>query len=100
MISAGDIEIRPMKVSDYPLMAKWLSDPRVYKYIYGKPKDIGYVKKNYGPRIRKEEKINSNIIEYQNKPIGYIQYFDIKPFEADYEMENTKNIWAIDLWIG
>lgn len=100
MISTGDISIRPMKASDFDLVAKWLSDPRVFEFIHGKPKDLTWVKKKYGPRIAKKEKINSNIIEYKNKPVGYIQYFDIKPYEKDYEMENANDIWAIDLWIG
>lgn len=89
-----------MKASDFGLMAKWLSDPKVYEFIHGKPKNLAWVNKKYAPRIAKKEKINSCIIEYQNHPIGYIQYFDIKPYEADYEMENTNDIWAIDLWIG
>lgn len=102
MIKSGDIAIRPMLDvdSDYHLMAKWLSDPRVYKFIHGKPKDLVWVKNKYGSRIRKEEKINACIIEFKNQPIGYIQYFNIKPYEKDYEMENTQDIWAVDMWIG
>lgn len=100
MISSGDISIRLLRSADLDLMAKWLSDPKVYEFVHGKPKDLTWVKKKYGPRIVKKEKINSSIIEYKSTPVGYIQYFDIKPYEADYEMKNTKDIWAIDLWIG
>lgn len=102
MISSGDITIRPMKdeESDYQLMAKWLSDPLVYEFIYGKPKDLDWVKKKYGSRILKKEKINAGLIEFKNQSIGYIQYFNIKPYEKDYELQNTQNIWAIDMWIG
>ncbi len=102
MIKSDDITICPMQdeESDYQLMAKWLSDPRVYEFIHGKPKDLIWAKNKYGPRIRKEEPVNACIIEFKNQPIGYIQYFNIKPYEKDYEMKNTKDIWAIDLWIG
>lgn len=102
IITSGDIKIRPMKDEDvdYQLMAKWLSDPRIYEFIHGKPKDIEWVKNKYGPRIRKEKLVNSCFIELKNQPIGYIQYFNIKPYEKDYELKNTKDVWAIDLWIG
>ncbi len=102
MISPGDITIRPMKDNgaDYKLMAKWLSDPKVLEFIYGKPKTLSWVKKKYGSRILKKEKMNACFIEFKNQHVGYIQYFDIKPWEKDYEVKNTKNVWAIDLWIG
>lgn len=102
MITSGEINIRPMldTAEDYQLMTKWLSDPRIYKFIYGKSKNLKWVKNKYGPRSRKEEPVNSCFIEFKNQPIGYIQYFNIKPHEKDYEMENTQNVWAIDMWIG
>lgn len=102
MIKSGDIAIRPMldTAEDYQLMTKWLSDPRIYKFIHGKPKDLAWVKKKYGPRIREKERVNSCFIEFKNLPIGYIQYFNIKPYEKDYEMKNTQDVWAIDMWIG
>ncbi|MDO8260419.1 MAG: GNAT family N-acetyltransferase, partial [Candidatus Magasanikbacteria bacterium] len=89
------MKIRPMldNDSDYQLMAKWLSNPRVYEFVHGKPKNLQWVKNKYSPRIQKKEKINACFIEFQNRPIGYIQYFNIKPFEKDYELENTRNVW-------
>lgn len=58
MIKSGDIAIRPMKDEevDYQFMVKWLSDPRVYEFIHGKPKDLKWVKNKYGPRAKKEKK--------------------------------------------
>ncbi len=102
ILGSGDIKIRLMEDTevDYGLMAKWLSDPRVYEFVHGKPKDINHVKKHYGPRILKKENIYSCFIEYKNKPIGYIQYFNIKKYEKKYELTNTKDVWAIDMWIG
>lgn len=102
MITSGDVNIRPMldTDSDYQLMTKWFSDPRVYEFVYGKPKNLKWVKKKYSPRIKKEENVNACFIEFKNQPIGYIQYFNIKKYEKDYEMENTQDVWAIDMWIG
>lgn len=102
ILSEADIKIRLMDdtEADYQLMTKWLADPRVYEFIHGKPKDVIWVKQKYGPRISQEEKVNACFIKFKNKLIGYIQYFDIKPYEKNYEMENTKNIWAVDMWIG
>lgn len=102
LIKGGNITIRQMQdnQADYNLMAKWLSDPRVYEFVHGKPKNLEWVKNKYSPRIQKKENINACFIEFKNQPIGYIQYFNIKPYEKNYEMKNTKDIWAIDLWIG
>lgn len=99
---SGDILIRLMEDTDvdYQLMTKWLSDPRVYEFVHGKSKNINHVHKHYRPRILKNESIYSCFIEYKSLPVGYIQYFDIKKYEKEYELTNTKDIWAIDIWIG
>lgn len=102
LIKDVDITIRPMQdeLFDYKLMTKWLSDPKVYEFVHGKPKDLEWVKNKYSPRIQKKENINACFIEFKKQPIGYVQYFDIKKYEKDYVMQNTKDVWAIDIWIG
>lgn len=101
MITSGNINIRPMQDNeiDYQLMAKWLSTPKVYEFIHGRPKNLEWVKQKYGPRVRKEENVNSCLIEYVSKPIGYMQYFPVTKKE-DYELKSEKDVWAIDMWIG
>ena len=101
MITSGDIKIRPMidTDSDYQLMAKWLSDPKVYKFVYGRPKNLEWVKKKYGPRIKKVENVNACFIEYKNQPIGYMQYSPVAKAK-DYGLKSNNNIWSIDIWIG
>lgn len=84
---------------DYQLMVKWLSDPKVYFWVHGSPYNYEQVKEKYGPRIRKEENVNSCFIEFDNKPIGYVQYFPVAKAK-DYELKSAKDVWGIDLWIG
>ena len=94
--------------SDFHLLHNWLSNKFVYEY-YGDSgeKDFLFVKEKYLRKINSENEYPC-IIEYDNKAIGYIQFFEVDRAEYDlsvdqYEKLNIKNddkVFAIDLFIG
>lgn len=104
----GDICVRKMEdnIMDYSLMAKWLSTVDVLDYYGGRsnPFDLERVVKKYGPRTKGEEAVVPCIIEYNQKSIGYIQYYRIEPDGYDVgdaiNMGNYELPYGIDLFIG
>lgn len=98
-----------------PLLLKWLSSPHVQKW-WDKDVDwsIELIHKRYDNYIQgykilniKEQEIkapmHAYIIEYNETPIGYIQYYDKRDFpsEQGYGVSNfPNNCAAIDLYIG
>jgi aminoglycoside 6'-N-acetyltransferase len=86
---------------DALLLAKWLSDPRVLAYYEGRdrPHDLEMVKKHFYERSKD---ITQCIIEYEDRAIGYIQYYLITD-EERIEYGNGEfqgNIYGMDQFIG
>lgn len=98
----GDLSIRKMQdaAADYKLMLKWLTDERVLEHYEGRDKKftVDSIKEKYSPRTTGKDKVTPCIIEYEGKPIGYIQFYpDPEPDEV---FGNEKNVFGIDLFIG
>lgn len=87
--------------SDYSLVLRWLTDERVLEFYEGRDKSysINQVKNKFGPRIRQKVKNFPCIIQYKDLPVGYIQYYPVENAK-DYELENTEDTYAIDMFIG
>jgi aminoglycoside 6'-N-acetyltransferase len=108
LIQNGDISIRKMEdnISDYSLMAKWLSSNDLLDYYEGRSNvfDLEKVIKKFGPRAKGEETVVSCIIEHNEKPIGYIQYYCIDSNEYSagnaINMKNFGLPYGMDLFIG
>lgn len=104
----GDIGIRNMEdnIMDYSLMAKWLSTEELLDYYEGHSNsfDLEKVIKKYAPRAKGEEAVVPCLIEYNQKAIGYIQYFPIEPDEYDVgdsvNMKSYGVAYGMDLFIG
>lgn len=104
-VNNGSITIRGMKdiENDYKLMAKWLSDARVLEFYQGrdKPSTVEEVKRKYGPRTKGQSYVSSCIIEFEEKPIGYIQYYPTQDDEKKIcGYDQNEVIYGVDLFIG
>jgi aminoglycoside 6'-N-acetyltransferase len=107
-VQNNEIAIRLMQdeMQDYLLMEKWRTDERVLVYYGGRdyPYLLEKVIVTYRPRIKGEEPVNPCIFYYQNQPIGYLQYYALNDLpETDrqkYFLEQTNNVYGIDLFIG
>lgn len=103
--SDGTVRVRLMRddPSDYRLLAGWLTDPRVLEFYEGRDNshDLTRVREKYSPRVQAEEDIVPCIIELDQRPIGYIQYYPLPPESlAEYRVEATEAPYGIDLFIG
>ncbi|WP_066714850.1 GNAT family N-acetyltransferase [Clostridium sp. Marseille-P299] len=99
--------IRKMEdnIMDYSHMVKWLSTPEVLEYYEGRNNafDLDKVMKKFAPRAKGQEAFKACIIEYDQKAIGYLQYY---PLDDEYGLNGTIDLkdyklpYGIDLFIG
>jgi len=99
----GTLAVRAMRDddADYRLLAGWLTDPAVLEWYEGrdKPHDYDRVRAKYGPRVLEVEQVRPCIIELEQRPIGYLQYYPVAE-ATDYELDSADDTWAFDLFIG
>jgi RimJ/RimL family protein N-acetyltransferase len=103
------ITFKPLTKSNFPLLLKWLETPHVKAWWDEDIKwDIALIHKKYDSyvygykfenSIRK--KIQAYIIEYDNRPIGYIQIYNAYDFPRSKPLINLpENLAAFDIFIG
>jgi aminoglycoside 6'-N-acetyltransferase len=90
---------------DLALLRTWLSDPRVLEWYEGrdKPYDDAKVAKEFGPGGENEsDGVLMAIIEAAGQPVGYMQYYRVQPWAAEYELTEaeTAATWGVDMFIG
>ncbi|MEA5550093.1 GNAT family N-acetyltransferase [Anabaena cylindrica UHCC 0172] len=108
LITKDEIKIRPMQDDkhDYLLMEKWRTDEQVLTFYGGRdyPYDLKKIIAIYKPRILGKERLIPCIFSYQDIDIGYLQYYLINDLpehiQQMYSLEDTNNVYAIDLFIG
>ncbi|MEB2298638.1 acetyltransferase [Lysinibacillus xylanilyticus] len=102
-MDTNNIYIRKMTDNDYGLMAKWLSTKEVLEF-YGdinSPFSIEQVRKKYEPRVRGEILVFSFIVELDDSPIGFMQYYKLQAEELkELGYLHNKVVFGIDQFIG
>lgn len=94
-----DIKIRPLSKDDQRLLLNWLRDPLVLTYYEGR--DQNFTLDDIISKFYQEDGEVRMILEYQNKPIGYLQYYSLTPLEYyEYGYSDDKKVFGIDLFIG
>ena len=108
IFQSDNIGIRKMEdeITDYKHMTKWLSTEELLDYYAGRSNSFSLEKviKKYSPRVKGEDVVVPCLIEFSQKPIGYIQYYPIKPdvynVNGVINMEDYMFPYGIDLFIG
>lgn len=74
MIKGKKVTLRPICQEDFPLLYKWINDPEVAKFWYGrdKPRSKDWVKKHFTAIVQGKDKSQCWIIEVLKKPIGFM----------------------------
>jgi len=72
----GPVALRPLEPSDAPLLLKWLTDSRVLEYWEG-PSTIFTAARIQEDFYEDEWNASRCIIEYESKPIGYLQAYQL-----------------------
>jgi aminoglycoside 6'-N-acetyltransferase len=94
------LSFRPLERSDFPLLQKWLSEPHVDAWWH-QPLDLPGLERKYGPRIDGIEPVHVFIIEYETKPIGWIQWYRWSDYpEHAAQLKAESKAAGIDLAIG
>lgn len=96
-----NISFRKLKdsVKDYNLLYKWCKNPSVYEWFEQRELTLEEVTKKY-----KNKLLNTNqdlyIIKYDDKEIGYTQIYKYEDDTKINNIENYKNLYEFDLFIG
>ena len=71
-----NLAFRPLTMNDLSLLHHWFQEP-VIRQLYARNQvwSLDDMKQKYQPRIIGEENIPSFIIEINNQPSGFIQYY-------------------------
>ena len=96
-----DLRIRPLVENDKNQLEKWLSNPEVLQYYEGRdnPFDMEKVEQEF---FDDEDGATRCLIEYNETPIGYIQFYEIDEEERKlYGYADLKEvIYGMDQFIG
>jgi RimJ/RimL family protein N-acetyltransferase len=96
------IHFRAIAEVDFPLMTRWLNEPHVQRsYGSGGAVTLDRVCAKYGPRVRREEPTDCYVIEYDGRPVGYVQSYRIAD-HPDYaaQVQVEEGAAGVDLFIG
>jgi aminoglycoside 6'-N-acetyltransferase len=102
MEHAGErrIDFRELRREDFPLLKRWLREPHVLRW-WREPFDLPELEEKYGPCIDGLEPSYLFVIECDEQPIGFIQWYRW----ADYPGHAAKvaagpGSAGVDLYIG
>jgi tRNA pseudouridine32 synthase / 23S rRNA pseudouridine746 synthase len=68
------VNFRPLRRADYPLLQRWLAAPHVAPW-WRLPYDAASLETHYGPRIDGREPTFVFVIEINDSPAGWIQWY-------------------------
>lgn len=97
-----DIVLRQLQNndSDYKKLENWYQKKEIYSHFEQRKLNYDEIKNKYYPRTLKDANIPVFMIEYENNPIGIIQYQKINDENKKlYELE-PKNAYEVDIFIG
>lgn len=74
MIKGKKVSLRPIKKTDFDLIIKWINHPKILPFWHGRSdiKTKEWVKQHYSKIIKEEDASLCFIIEFKNKPIGFM----------------------------
>ncbi|MDN4604131.1 GNAT family N-acetyltransferase [Paenibacillus sp. F6_3S_P_1C] len=97
----NEITVRLLDKKDEQYLVQWLSDPEVLQYYEGRdrPHDLNMVKEHF---YRQDDAAYRCMVEYEGKPIGYIQFYELEEEERnEYGYGDTDEIiYGTDQFIG
>ena len=94
----NDIKIRLLRNedNDYKLLTKWYQQKEIYSMFEQRILNYEEIKTKYYPRTLKSTKVPVYMIEYNNIPVGIIQYKLIDNEDKKIYKLNNDNIYELD----
>lgn len=94
------ISFRPLSRTDFPLLHRRLAEPHVLAWWH-EPLDLQGMEAKYGPRIDGIEPTHVFVIEYDQRPAGWIQWYRWSDYQDHAQLLGAAPESAgIDLAIG
>ena len=87
-------------INDYKLLEKWYQEEEVYLQFEQRKLNFNEVKEKYYPRTLEDTNVPVYMIEYDNIPIGIIQYKLVEQENKNIYGINGENIYELDIFIG
>lgn len=107
ILSDGAIRLRAMRDAgdDYALMVRWRNTPHVRQWWDpdDPPMTIEQAIEEYRPSVLGVEPDRPAIIEFQGKPIGFVQYYPWAAFRHELDelgITVPEGAWGLDIFIG
>ncbi len=100
LFQTANLQVRKLTDNDVEHLVKWLSDPIVLQYYGGRdrPHDIETVREVFFPHEDSETRC---IVEYDYKPIGYIQFYELEDEgKKKYGYSMEEKVYGTDQFIG
>jgi RimJ/RimL family protein N-acetyltransferase len=73
-VTRRSITFRPLCCDDFPLLQRWLQNPHISAW-WRELLDLDAVRAKYAPRVDGIEPTHVFLIEYCNRPVGWIQWY-------------------------
>ena len=86
--------------SDYRLLTTWCAQESVYRYFEQRVLKAEEIRAKYYPRTLEDAKVSVYLIEWENRPVGMIQYQKVDAERAGLCGIGTENGYEMDLFIG
>jgi aminoglycoside 6'-N-acetyltransferase len=96
---AMTVSLRPLEYDDLTRVAGWLALPHVARW-WLEPADLDSVTATYGPCIRGEDPTQVFVIELEGEPVGLIQRYRHRDYEAWSRAVGIARAAGIDYLIG
>jgi aminoglycoside 6'-N-acetyltransferase len=103
----GELLIRRMRddAADYDLMVEWRNRPHVREWWDPDEPDLRFegAVVEYRPYTDDESPSTACIIEFANRPIGYMQFYPWEPYEEEgraLDLLPNAGAWGLDMFLG
>lgn len=87
-------------INDYKLLEKWYQEEEVYLQFEQRKLNLDEVKEKYYPRTLEDTNVSVYMIEYDNIPVGIIQYKLLNEENKNLYGIKDDNIYELDIFIG
>lgn len=93
------LHLRPLHIHDQDLLLQWLSNPTLLEFYAGR--DANYTQDKIMTDFFPIEDTHFRyIVEYDDKAIGYVQYYVLDEEELNVYGYKENNIYGMDQFIG
>lgn len=108
LFSSNKIAVRRMENSneDKALLLEWLSNPKLLELAYGEdaPWDMEKIENKFVEKTAEGSNVVACFIEYENRAVGYIQYYMLDEnsyrFNSEAPYEKFAGGYGLDIFIG